>query len=264
MNKQIVVITGSSGGFGYATAQAFLQAGAIVIISSRNQNHLELAEQQLKTLGDVSRIRCDVTSLKNVQELAAFVIKKFGGFDVWINNAGISGPYGPTLMTDPQVFRSVCNTNIIGTYHGSITALQHFNQKGKGKLINILGMGFKQPAPFQNAYGASKNWIRVFTQSLAKENADFCGVGIFFISTRYDGVTDLITNINVIDGFQNRVKVFPKVVEYLAVDPALPSQKNRQYGSAQTGKVRRTGKLIITTAIGNYSCVYFLEMHGSL
>ena len=88
----------------------------------------------------------------------------FGNIDIWVNNAGYGGIYGPTATIDPQDFERVMRTNIFGEYYGSWVALQHFLAQGTGgKLINLLGRGDTTPVAFQNAYASSKAWVRNFT-----------------------------------------------------------------------------------------------------
>lgn len=238
--KRTVVITGSSRGFGLALAKAFLLQEHQVVIASRTQKNLQLALSALTPLGTVRGTVCDVSDLSAVETLSQHAIKEFGSYQVWINNAGISGPYGGTYQTDPTLFRHVCETNILGTYHGSITALQHFHQQSQGTIINILGAGYKRPAPYQNAYGSSKSWSRVFTQALAKENEEHQQI---HIAAYQPGMmlTDLIHSIDVIDGFQERLRVYPKIVKMLAVDPILPAQKLVKI--VDDPKKRKSGKI---------------------
>ena len=76
--------------------------------------------------GHAAGIPCDVGELAQVRALRDHALDTFGQFDIWINNAGIAGPYGPTAHIAPEMFTTVLQTNIIGTYHGSWTAMQHF------------------------------------------------------------------------------------------------------------------------------------------
>jgi glucose 1-dehydrogenase len=74
-------------------------------------------------------------------------------------------------------------------------AMRHFLPRGSGKIVNILGQGAKKPAPYQNAYGSSKAWIRVFTMAVAKEYKK-SGVGVYALQPglmETDLLTELIT-----------------------------------------------------------------------
>jgi NAD(P)-dependent dehydrogenase (short-subunit alcohol dehydrogenase family) len=92
LTNKTAVITGSTRGFGLALAQAFLQAGANVIISSRNRDAVDQTLQLLDAGNRAAGLACDVSDLEQVRALAAAAIQKFGSFEIWINNAGTSGP----------------------------------------------------------------------------------------------------------------------------------------------------------------------------
>ena len=126
----------------------------------------ERAVSELRAAGRTATgMPCDVSDLAQVEALAAHAVETFGRFDVWVNNAGYAAPYGPTAHVPPQLFMRSVQTNIVGTYHGSIVALRAFLPAGEGKLINVLGRGSDgKPVAMQNAYAATKSWERVFTR----------------------------------------------------------------------------------------------------
>jgi NAD(P)-dependent dehydrogenase (short-subunit alcohol dehydrogenase family) len=124
----------------------------------------------------------DVSDLAQVEALAEHATRLYGQFDVWINNAGWAAPYGPAMHISPNTFLRTVNTNIIGTYHGSLVALRSFLPIARGKLINVLGRGSDgRTSSMQTAYAASKAWVRSFTASLAADYKD-TGVGIYGIN----------------------------------------------------------------------------------
>src|SRR5512140_564216 len=101
LSGKVAVITGGTRGLGLATAQAFLREGASVVISARTQASVTKAVDGLKMAGgQVCGIACDVGSFAQVQALADFALQKYGQLDIWVNNAGIAGPYRPTMDTD--------------------------------------------------------------------------------------------------------------------------------------------------------------------
>ena len=178
---------------------------------------------------------CDIANLNDIESLAKKVIEAWDHIDVWINNAAISGPYGPTLAITPEAFTKVLNVNILGTYHGSLVAMQHFLSQGHGKLINILGYGDKRPAPMQNAYGSSKAWILSFTRALAQENKDN-GVSVFAYNPGMMR-TDLLMDVDVIEGYEDRLKPMETIVRMWAKPPEIPAQKVvKLASSASNGK----------------------------
>jgi glucose 1-dehydrogenase len=170
LEGKVAVINGSSKGLGLAIAQAYVREGAAVVLASRSSVALAEAAAACERQGArVSWQVTDVGDLEQVKALAEHAVKMFGKIDIWVNNAGYAGIYGPTAAIDPQDFERVVRTNILGEYYGSWVALQHFLAQGTGgKLINLLGRGDTGPVAFQNAYASSKAWVRNFTLALAK------------------------------------------------------------------------------------------------
>ena len=97
MKNKIVVITGSTRGFGYSIAQAMLQAGATVIINGRSKDALDRALQSLANPGRVEGMVCDVREEQQVYALARQVVERHRQIDVWVNNAGYSASAGMIL-----------------------------------------------------------------------------------------------------------------------------------------------------------------------
>src|SRR5512144_1597413 len=102
MKDKVVLITGSTRGFGYAIAEAMLNAGAKVVISGRSENSLQNAIASLQKLGTVKGQICDVKQEEQVYALARFAVQAFGRIDVWINNAGYSSAAGWMMETHPE------------------------------------------------------------------------------------------------------------------------------------------------------------------
>jgi len=233
LKGKVAVITGGTRGLGFCTADALASTGARVVVSSRSQEAVDEAVAVLISRGyEASGITTDVGDLQQVQRLAQHAITHFGGLDIWINNAGVVAPYGPSIVVDPQDFYRVVQTNIIGVYHGSRTALHYFNSQKSGKLINILGLGDSWAAPWQNTYAASKAWMRSYTKALAAENK---GSGVSIIAFN-PGMTrtDMLTEVDVIEGSEARLKVFPLIVRMWSNPPDVPAEKIAWLASAAT------------------------------
>ncbi len=230
---KVAVITGGSRGFGLAMARAYLEAGATVVIAARSAQGVEKAVAELRPVsGTVAGTACDVTVLAQVQALADFAVARFGRLDIWINNAGLAGPYGATVSIPTDAFTQVLHTNIGGVYHGSIVALRHFLAQGSGKLINILGHGERGPVAYQNPYASSKAWVRNFTLALAKEHQG-SGVGVYALQPGMM-VTDLLLQVDVVAGYEARLKSFGTIIQILARQPEEAARKAVWLASAAT------------------------------
>lgn len=237
LTGKVAVITGGSRGLGFAIGQAFARAGAAVVLAARSQTAVEQAAQELTLQGyQAAGFAVDVSRHEQVDALAEQTVRTFGKLDVWVNNAGTAGPYGPTIDTAPAAFEQVVNTNILGTYYGSRAALCVFLEQGSGKLINLLGRGWNGPVPWQNAYSASKAWVRSFTLALAdeiKQENKSADIGVFAFNPGMV-LTDLLTDVEVIEGHEQRLDRFPTIVRMWAKPPAVPAAKAVWIASAAT------------------------------
>lgn len=245
LSGKTAVITGGSRGLGLAMAEAFGAEGAAVVVGSRNPEAVAEAVRRLEDRGARSTgLACDVTSPGQIAGLAELAHRTFGGFDIWVNNAGISAPYGPTAEVDPSSFEKVVATNILGVYHGSMTALGEFLPKRSGKLINLLGRGDRQPAPYQSAYGSSKTWVRSFTLALAREYRD-SGVSIFAFNPGLV-LTDLLLHPDVIAGREQDLQgVYGFIVNAWGSRPEAPARKAAWLaGPATDGQTGRVVSLV--------------------
>lgn len=244
LDGKVAVITGASRGLGLAIASLYAREGAQVVLSSRSEARLEQASRTLTEQGLQTVVfPCDASDLKQVEALAGFTIQTYGHFDLWVNNAGIAGPYGPTLDLSVDDFRSVLETNIFGVYYGSVTAMRHFLPRGSGKLINMLGAGERGPVPNQNAYASTKSWIRVFTLALAREYKA-SGVGVFAFQPGLME-TDLLTEVRTFEGYAPRLSGFmPFLIRAIGKQPEVAAR--RALWLASTATDGRTGLYVRT------------------
>ena len=246
LKGKVAIITGASRGLGQAIALIFAREGAKVVLAARSQKDIEQNVADLRAGGHqaVSFV-CDVSDPAQVEALAHFAIQTYGQFDVWVNNAGIAGPYGSTFDLAPDQFLGVLRTNMFGVYHGSRLAMRHFLPRRSGKLINILGAGSKKPAPNQNAYGSTKAWIRVFTLALAKEYKD-SGVGVFALQPGLMD-TDLLTELVTFKQHEKRLTGFmPILVRAGGKKPEVAARKALWLASPATD-----GKTGLDVSVGS-------------
>ena len=178
LKGKVAVVTGSTRGIGLLIAAALAQAGAHIVISSRSMAAVEAAYEKFEGVPGVQvlGVECDVRDLKQVEQLAARAVDRFGQIDIWFNNAGIAGPYARTGEIPPDEWRAVVETNLMGTYHGTYVALQHMVPRGAGKIINLLGAGDEDSRrtrfAYMSAYATSKAAVRRFTLAVAEEYRD--------------------------------------------------------------------------------------------
>lgn len=238
LQDKVAVVTGGTRGLGRAIAEAFAGEGASVVVASRSADSVERAVAELSEAGhSASGLACDVGDQAQVAALAEYARATFGGFDVWVNNAGVSGVFGPTLRVPSERFEQVLRTNTLGVYYGSAVAMRYFTARGHGKLINMLGRGDRKPAPFQSAYGSSKSWVRSFTLALAEEYRE-SGVGVYAFNPGLV-LTELLTDVDVVPGYEGRMRALETIIRMWANPPEVPARKAVWLASAATNG--RTG-----------------------
>jgi NAD(P)-dependent dehydrogenase (short-subunit alcohol dehydrogenase family) len=225
LKDKVVVITGATRGFGYAIAEAMLNADAKVIISGRSEETLANAIRALEVHGKVRGKVCDVKEEEQVYALARFAVQTFGQINVWINNAGYSSAAGLMIETPPGQAIDMFLTNDMGTLYGTQAALHFMLPHKEGTLVNIYGNGsFLRPASPTGLYGTTKAWITSFTRSLSKE---ISGSGVRLIGFSPGMMlTDMLTNPVVIgEHGRDMLKRYSFVLRWLGDDPKNAAQK---------------------------------------
>ncbi len=168
LSEQTIVITGGSSGIGLCTARMAAEKGARVVLISRNEAILKKVVDQIQTAGGkAGYIVADVGDRDAMHDAVDTVVKRHGGFDTWVNNAGV-GIYATLEETSDEDHHRIFQTNYWGVVYGSLEALRHLKQHG-GALINIGSISSEMPAPILSAYTASKFAVKGFTDSLRLE-----------------------------------------------------------------------------------------------
>lgn len=168
VREQTIVITGASSGIGLTTARMAAARGANVILVSRSSKSLAPIVKELRSEGcSADYIEADVGEREQIRHVVDTVIERHGGFDTWINNAGI-GMYGKLEDLDDDDHHRLFQTNYWGVVYGSLEALKHLRSRG-GAIINVGSISSELPAPVLSAYTASKFAVKGFTDSLRME-----------------------------------------------------------------------------------------------
>lgn len=114
MNDRVFLITGASSGIGAATARAAAEAGFRLVLAARSEGRLEDLAREIGAPERALALRCDVTSFDDQQRMANAALERFGRIDVAFANAGIGGSPGGFAGADPERWRELVLTNVLG------------------------------------------------------------------------------------------------------------------------------------------------------
>ncbi|SCL54586.1 SDR family oxidoreductase [Micromonospora chersina] len=172
---QRVVITGASAGVGRAVARAYAARGARLALLARGAAGLAAAERDCRRRGaaEVRTYQVDVADAGAVQRAADDVAHRYGGLDVWINDAMVS-VFAPAWEITAAEFRRVTEVNYLGTVHGTLAALRHMRAHGRGAIVQVGSALAYRGIPLQSAYCASKHAVQGFNDSLRAELLHDC------------------------------------------------------------------------------------------
>ena len=162
-----VLITGTSSGYGKATAELFLDRGWNVVATMRRPDPAVFpASSRLKV------VPLDVTDNGSIERAFADGIAEFAAIDVLVNNAGI-GLASAVEATPDKTIREVFATNTFGVFAACRAIIPHMRELGGGVIVNVTSSAAIAPMPLGALYTASKCAVEGFTESLSYELAQF-------------------------------------------------------------------------------------------
>jgi len=170
LHEQTIVITGATSGIGLATARRAARCGARLVLASRNEEELRRICDEIREQGGQAVYAvADVGREDEVREIAEVAAREFGGFDTWVNNAGVV-VFSELKDMPTDDHKRLFDTNYWGTVYGSHAAVRHFRDRpGGGTLINVASINADMPVPILGAYSASKGAVKAFTEVLRME-----------------------------------------------------------------------------------------------
>lgn len=202
LTGKTAIVTGGSRGLGREMAEALAEAGANLMLCARRRDWLDETVSEFATRGfsAVGKV-CDVSKPEEVQAIVDSTVKRFGGVDILINNAGVSWGAMPEEMTLEQ-WQKVIDVNLTGCFLFAQAAGREMLKKNSGSIINIAsiaGLTSSANGPFYAGYVASKAGLIGLTRELAaswgrrgiRVNAIAPG---FFHSRLADAVIDIYEN----------------------------------------------------------------------
>jgi NAD(P)-dependent dehydrogenase (short-subunit alcohol dehydrogenase family) len=171
LDDRVAIITGGGRGLGQQIAQAYVEAGAKVVLCSRRVENCEQVKEELEAQGgEALALPLDVTNPASVQEVVDKTLAHFGKIDILVNNSGTSWG-APALEMPYDAWMKVIQTNLTGTFLMSQAVARHMKEQGGGKIINIAsvaGLRGSDPETLDAVgYNASKGGVITLTKDLA-------------------------------------------------------------------------------------------------
>jgi 3-oxoacyl-[acyl-carrier protein] reductase len=169
LEGKVAIVTGAARGIGKATAVALAKEGVNVGLVARSEASLKEVADELKGLGvNAAYATADISSKEQVEAAVEALRSELGSADILINNAGIA-TFGTVLDMDPEEWKRIIDTNLLGTYYVTRAVLPQLIEKSGGDIINISSTSGLSGAATSSAYSASKFAVIGFTESLAQE-----------------------------------------------------------------------------------------------
>jgi NAD(P)-dependent dehydrogenase (short-subunit alcohol dehydrogenase family) len=198
---KVVVVTGASSGLGAGSAAEFARRGARVVAGARRVDRLEQLVAEVERAGGAIACRAaDVTSPSDCERLAELAVQRFGAVDVLVNAAGV-GAAVPATREEPDAFRSVVDTNLMGSYWAAQACARRM--RPGSSIVNVTSiLAFTSAGLPQAAYASSKAAIVGLTRDLAQQWSGRKGIRVnaiapgFFATEMTDELaSDYLTDI---------------------------------------------------------------------
>lgn len=175
LKDKIAIITGASRGIGRAISRAFGEAGADLVVSSRNKRppELEKVAEEVRSLGRKAlAIPAHVGKREDVENLVRKTLQEFGRIDILVNNAGANPILSTMVDLEEEALEKVLEVNLKGAFLMSQAVAREMIKQGGGRIINLSSIsGLRARADRTGAYCISKAALNMMTQVMARELA---------------------------------------------------------------------------------------------
>lgn len=171
LEDKVAIVTGGNQGIGRATALRLAEAGAKVVVASRNQvrNRQVAAEIEQRFQRQAVPLAVDVAERQAVEALVEKVIEEFGQVDILVNNAGICRLSQPFEELEDEAWDAVLDVNVKGVLHCVRAVIPFFKEQKAGKIVNVASLAGEVGGIATAAdYVASKAAVIGLTKSLAR------------------------------------------------------------------------------------------------
>jgi NAD(P)-dependent dehydrogenase (short-subunit alcohol dehydrogenase family) len=172
MKEKVVLITGALTGIGRATALAFADEGARLVVSGRHDDEgLKLVAELRKRGAEAEFLRSDVRHEDELRSLIDKTVAHFGRLDAAVNCAGTEGTPGPVTEQTAETYAATFDTNVLGTLLSMKHEMRVMLAQGSGSIVNVSSTYGHTGAAGASIYSASKHAVEGLTKSAALEAA---------------------------------------------------------------------------------------------
>ena len=167
---KVALVTGAASGMGLATAHAFAEAGAAVVLADFRADAVETEARKLSTAGHRAiAVPCDVSDDSQVEKMVDRTLAEFGRLDAAFNNAGVMAKIAPTADSTREEWDRVIGINLRGVWSCMKYELRRMASQGSGTIVNNASVGALTGNPGIGAYIASKHGVVGLTRTAALE-----------------------------------------------------------------------------------------------
>lgn len=170
---KVALVTGAAAGMGLATANAFAEAGAAVVLADYKGNVVKAAAERLIAAGHKAiAVRCDVSDDAQVAAMVDRTLREFGRLDAAFNNAGVMAHLAPTADSTREEWDRVLGINLRGVWSCMKHELQQMQRQGSGAIVNNASVGALGGNPGIGSYIASKHGVIGLTRTCRRSGLD--------------------------------------------------------------------------------------------
>jgi len=167
---KVALVTGAASGMGLATAQAFAEAGAAVVLADVREDMVKAEARKLAAAGHkVIAVGCDVSDDAQVAAMVDRTVAEFGRLDAAFNNAGVMARIAPTADSTREDWDRVIGINLRGVWSSMKYELPQMVRQGSGAIVNNASVGALTGNPGIGSYIASKHGVVGLTRTAALE-----------------------------------------------------------------------------------------------
>ena len=169
LDDKVAVVTGGTRGIGRRIVERFLEYGASVVFTGRDEETGRAAEKELDRGGRATFVAGDVTSRPDVDRMVDAAVSAYGRLDVLVNNAGGGASFGQVIGIEDTAWHDTIALNLHSVFYATRRALTHMLNNGSGRIITISSMEGRHADPGMSAYGAAKHAVIGLMQAVAHE-----------------------------------------------------------------------------------------------